>query len=128
MESIRETLARAIRAFHQNPTPALGRIVRSLQRKAQREAPNFWFVEFTDTFGGEANYCWVRRFLVRSETPRGAIRKTAAEMGYSGRMRKESDYGDTMRHNVRGAAVCAFTSLCEDPDMMRANYSRLVEL
>lgn len=26
--------------------------------------PNLYDVEYTDTFGGEANYCWVQRYRV----------------------------------------------------------------
>lgn len=70
----------------------------------------FYFVEFTDTFGGEANYCWVRRYKVKAKTRVGAIRKAARAEGYSGRMRAEWTNGDDARYNVQGAAVCAFVS------------------
>lgn len=69
----------------------------------------FYYVEFTDTFGGEANYCWIRRYKVKAASMRGAILKAARDMGYSGRIRKTGDFGDMVRHDVRGAAVCAFT-------------------
>ncbi len=68
----------------------------------------FFFVEFTDTFGGEANYTWARRFKVKASTVLGAIRKASPEMGYNGLMRKEWDAGDETRYNVQGMAVCAF--------------------
>ncbi len=29
---------------------------------------NHYFIEMTDTFGGEANYCWVHRFIVSAST------------------------------------------------------------
>jgi len=38
-----------------------------------------FFVEITDTFGGEANYSWVKRFIVRASTFRGAISKVSKE-------------------------------------------------
>jgi hypothetical protein len=62
--------------------------------------------EVTDTFGGEANYCWVRRF--QAKTARGAIARAARETGY--RFRKVADYGDSARYNARGACVCAFVT------------------
>ena len=34
-----------------------------------------FFVEMTDTFGGEANYGWVNRFMVTAASSLGAIRK-----------------------------------------------------
>ena len=37
-----------------------------------------YFIEMTDTFGGEANYCWFNRFLVSASTPRGAMRRVCA--------------------------------------------------
>lgn len=36
---------------------------------------NHYFIEMTDTFGGDANYCWVNRFIVSASTPRGAMRR-----------------------------------------------------
>ena len=34
-----------------------------------------YYIEVTDTFGGEANYCWVKRFTVESSSFQGAIAK-----------------------------------------------------
>lgn len=31
-----------------------------------------WFIEVTDTFGGEANYSWVTRHIIKANTARGA--------------------------------------------------------
>jgi hypothetical protein len=42
---------------------------------------NHYFVEMTDTFGGEANYCWVNRFIVSASTPRGAMRRVTTRTG-----------------------------------------------
>jgi hypothetical protein len=70
-----------------------------------------WFVEVTDTFGGVANYCWVRRYLVHASTMRGAMGKVP---GYA--WRKEYDTGDMARYNAQGAAVCAFIEWA-DPDV-----------
>lgn len=33
---------------------------------------NTYFVEVTDTFGGEANYCWVRRYKVSASSKLGS--------------------------------------------------------
>ena len=40
-----------------------------------------FIIEVTDTYGGEANYCWVHRFKVRASSTMGAIRKVGREMG-----------------------------------------------
>ena len=42
---------------------------------------NRYYIEMTDTYGGEANYCWVNRFIVSASTPRGAMRKVCARTG-----------------------------------------------
>jgi hypothetical protein len=63
-------------------------------------------VEVTDTFGGDANYSWVKRFKVEASTVLGAIGKVSREMGYS--FRKEYDSGDFTRYKAQRAAVCAF--------------------
>jgi len=66
-----------------------------------------FFVEVTDTYGGEANYSWVQRFKVHANTTRGAMRKVAKEMGYGG-VSKDWDTGDMERWNWNRATVCAF--------------------
>ena len=37
--------------------------------------------EYTDTFGGEANYCWVNRGVVAATSLKQAARKARAELG-----------------------------------------------
>jgi hypothetical protein len=65
-----------------------------------------YFVEVTDTFGGEANYAWVNRYLVHATTMRGAMWKVGRHTGY--RFRMGPDVGDMTRYKARGALVCAF--------------------
>ena len=77
-----------------------------------------FFVEMTDTFGGEANYCWVKRFIVKATTFKGAIRIVAKETGYSGRIKKVWDLGDETRHDVKGACICFLTSYYDGQDYL----------
>ena len=65
-----------------------------------------FFVEMTDTFGGEANYSWVNRYLVTASSARGAMRKVSKETGYPAKL----DYstGDSWRYNVPGHCICFF--------------------
>jgi hypothetical protein len=55
--------------------------------------------EYTDTFGGEANYSWVRRttFDVKTNTNRAILRKAKALMGLSGARGRTEDYGDMLK-------------------------------
>lgn len=78
----------------------------------------FFFVEVTDTFSGEANYSWVRRYKVRAQTFRGAIRKVSRELGY--RSRYAYDTGDMQRYEVVGACICMFVQYWpEEPETPR---------
>ncbi len=82
---------------------------------------NQFFVEMTDTYGGEANYSWVNRFLVTASSELGAIRKVTTRTGY----RARSVGCD--RYNVPGACICYFVEWV-DADQAKAlqdNYSRI---
>lgn len=65
-------------------------------------------VEVTDTFAGEANYCWVRRLTVGASTTRGAMRIVEKSLPYLGGVRKDYSTGCMERWVWRNAAVCAF--------------------
>lgn len=67
---------------------------------------SFYYIEITDTFGGEANYTWVRRYTTEAKSPRGAMQKLSRH--YGGTWRKDWDDGLTVRYNQQGACVCAF--------------------
>lgn len=83
-----------------------------------------FYVEMTDTYGGEANYCWVNRFMVSASSMLGAIRKVTRETGYPAR--KDFDMGDTARYNVPGACICYFVSYSDGSE--NEHYSNLVQL
>ena len=63
-------------------------------------------IELTDTFNGEANYSWVKRFTVSAKTMRGAVIKANREIGYS--YRKVWDDGITRRYNSLSGCTCYF--------------------
>ena len=67
-----------------------------------------FYVEVTDTSGGDANYAWVHRYIVSAQSELGAIRKVSRKEGLS--FRKDWDDGLCTRYNAKGAAVCAFVS------------------
>ena len=70
---------------------------------------NNYKIEITDTFGGEANYSWVRRYEIAANTMRGAMQKLAKQYGAG--WRKDYDTGDIARYNLTGACVCCFVDL-----------------
>jgi hypothetical protein len=67
-----------------------------------------YFVEVTDTFGGEANYEWVHRFKVHANTERGAMRKIETRLHFGGGVAKDWDTGDVQCWVWRDSCVCAF--------------------
>ena len=83
-----------------------------------------FFVEMTDTYGGEANYSWVWRYMVSAKSMLGAIRKVTRETGYPAR--KDFDCSDTARYNVPGACICYFVSYSDGREVER--YSSMVQL
>lgn len=80
---------------------------------------NLYTLKITDTFGGEANYCWVRRAVIRAKSERGAVLKAGRFYGYHWR----ADYDG--RYNAKGAAVCMFVDLVDsaDAETYVRNYS-----
>lgn len=71
-----------------------------------------FFVEMTDTFGGEANYSWVCRFKVSAASVPSAMRMVSREANYS--WRKVAEFGDLQRYDAQGACVCAFVELWDE--------------
>lgn len=71
-----------------------------------------YFVELTDTFGGEANYSWVTRFKVHASSIVSAVRKVSKQTGLN--FRKQWDSGDLVRYDSKSGATCLFVSAYED--------------
>ena len=83
---------------------------------------NHYIVEMTDTFGGEANYCWIHRFIVSASSHRGAMRKVSRETGFAVRCTMS---GDPERWDAVGACVCYFVEWVNAAEIQdyRENYS-----
>lgn len=75
-----------------------------------------WDIEVTDTFAGEANYCWVKRFTVPSkpkESKLATIRRAKLAAGLNGVKCNTSDFGDSWRLDIRGACIVCFVQWVE---------------
>lgn len=73
--------------------------------------------EYTDTFGGEPNYCWVRR--ARLSVPSWMkdseiMRRVKAELGLSGLRGRKSDYGDSVEFRPYGRCTVLFVHFSHD--------------
>ena len=70
-------------------------------------------VEYTDTFGGEANYCWVKRetlTLPVGISDRAIMRRAKAAMGLTGVRGRSESYGDGLRFVPYGSCTVMFAS------------------
>ena len=69
---------------------------------------NLYHFEVSDTFGGEMNGTWIRRYKVHAKSLRGALIKVNREEGFSGRTKKVMESGELTRWDVSGACICIF--------------------
>lgn len=84
-----------------------------------------WQWEYTDTFGGEANYCWVERGRVRAETEVGAVRRAKAAAGLAGVPCHRESWGDMIALYPRRRCQVLFLSWAEpEPDDEPADDER----
>lgn len=70
-------------------------------------------IEITDTFGGEANYSWVRRYslpLVTGESETALIRRVKREIGWTGVKCVKESWFDLISLKPRGVhQICFIT-------------------
>lgn len=90
---------------------------------------NQYQIEITDTFGGEANYSWVKRDIIAMPElthygydggsnygkankvfRRELVRKAKAIAGWTGWRCNVEDWGDMIRIEPRGACMVAFVT------------------
>lgn len=80
----------------------------------------FFRVEITDTFSGEANYSWVTRHKVRASSVRGAMHKVSRDSGLSFH---KTCTGEVTRYDSKSGATCAFIELWDDEYHSKENHS-----
>lgn len=76
-----------------------------------------WAIEVTDTFAGDANYSWVRRYTIESrqnDTQRGVMRRAKLAAGYTGVKGRTDWYGDEGAFYPRGACIVIFVNWRDD--------------
>ena len=64
--------------------------------------------ELTDTYGGEANYSWVRRGEVEATSEREIVRLVKAELGMTNFKGHRKDYGDMLEFRPYGLLQVLF--------------------
>ena len=94
---------------------------------------NVYNVEYTDTFGGEANYCWVKRAIVQMPELthygydgstnynkankiyyRELLKRAKAEMGLTGARGRVDRYGDTIEFRPYRTCTVMFVTWNEN--------------
>lgn len=76
-----------------------------------------WEVEATDTYAGEANYCWVKREVIK--VPRGAsrslvLRRAKQAVSLNGVRGRVEDFGDSITFRPYRMAVVVFVNFKYD--------------
>ncbi len=72
-------------------------------------------IEVTDTFGGEANYCWVRRYKITDAnglTDAQVIRRAKKAAGWTG-VRCATENAECIVLRPRGMCQIMFIHYCE---------------
>jgi len=69
-------------------------------------------VELTDTFGGEANYCWKKNASLecKTDSQRAIVRKVKAWCGFTGLPARVENHGDMIAIYPRGICQVAFVT------------------
>lgn len=68
-----------------------------------------WYnLEYTDTFGGDANYSWVKRCRIGVNHGVSPVRAAKREVGLSGVRGVTEDYGTTISFKPYSACVVLF--------------------
>jgi hypothetical protein len=84
----------------------VGREAKSTENetRGKRAPETLFFIAVTDTFGGEANYSWITRHIIRASTERGAVNKFSRASGY------EWHGVGCERYDSKSGATCFFIS------------------
>lgn len=74
-------------------------------------------LEYTDTFGREANYSWVKRERIKvPEAKRSLIRAAKSWAGLTGVKCDTHDHGDMIEIRPRGMCTVLFINYVEDDE------------
>jgi len=73
-----------------------------------------WDIEVTDTFGGEANYCWVNRYAIRMPddiSDLALVRRIKSVTGYSGIRGHTKVSGDSVQIRFPSRCIVIFAKV-----------------
>lgn len=85
---------------------------------------NDYYFEITDTFNGEANYCWVNHLKITAKSLHGALIKLSKHTGFNFRL--YDNFCFHKRYNAKNETVCAFLIGIDDDSLENElNFYRL---
>lgn len=67
----------------------------------------FYYIEVTDTYGGQANYSWVEKYCIEA-TETNVVRRAKREIKWNGVRCDRFDHGDSIELRPRGLCQVAF--------------------
>ena len=67
-----------------------------------------WNYEYTDTFGGEVNYSWIKRGEVSASSEKSAVRKIKKLLNLNGVQTRNERQGDTLALYPIGTCTVLF--------------------
>lgn len=77
---------------------------------------NLYFIEITDMFGGEANYSWVTRHVIRAKSERGAVNAMSRRSGMNWRY-------DGLKYLSKSGATCMFIDMYDKEYHAHYNFN-----
>ena len=83
--------------------------------KSKKQKERFYF-HLTDTFGGETNYCWIRRYFVDAYSLHGALCIISRELGYNFNRYCEDVY------HAKNACIALLLESWETIDYLKNSY------
>jgi hypothetical protein len=84
-----------------------------------KQKKNLYILEMTDTFNGEANYSWIRKYQTQSVSIRGAVTKLSKH--YGRHFRKNYGNSREARYDAVGANICVFVEYFEKDEVTEIN-------
>ena len=66
------------------------------------------YAEMTNTYGGKANYYWIKQVKVTAKTERELIKKVKSEFSLTGIKCKKCYFGDMIQLNPRNMNIVVF--------------------
>lgn len=80
------------------------------ETKYKRQPQRLFYIEVTDTMGGEPNYSWVTRHIIRATTQRGAVNKFSRLSGIAWRN------AGCDRYDSKSGSTCFFIQEYDERD------------